>query len=268
MFLADYHTHTNYSPDSSCSIKERLQWAVDNNIKELCFTDHVDFFYSDDYSTSFDYNKYIKEIEVEKLAFNDKINIKYGLEIGLSHELTDKANEVVTSKDAILDFVIGSTHAVFKEDLYSNKNFFSGNKIDVYNKYFEQVLLNVQSFDKFDVHGHLDYVYRYNSNPNTELRYIEHKEIIDTILKTLIEKGKGIEINLSGIKYGGKDFYPSFDIVKAYKDLGGEIITIGSDIHEKQSVQQLIIDAQQQLREAGFNYFTTFEKRKPSFIKL
>ncbi len=266
MFIADYHLHTNYSPDATCSIKDRLAWAIENGMEEICFTDHVDSFYGDEYST-FDYAKYRSEIEKESAIYKDKLKIKYGMEVGLFPHLKDTANSIVNSAD--LDFVIGSTHSVNCRDLYDYKEFFtSRDKITAYEDYFKQILLNIQTLDYFDVHGHLDFVYRYSGYENPKLNYLEHKEIIDTILKTLIEKGKGIEINLSGIRYGANSFYPSVDIVKAYKALGGEIITIGSDTHEKQNVRDLILQGQEQLRDIGFDYFTTFEKRKPIFNKL
>ncbi len=266
MFISDYHLHTNYSPDASCSIKDRLAWAVENGIEEICFTDHVDSFYADKYRT-IDYRKYRAEIEKESAKYKDKLKIKYGMEIGLFPHLKDSAHNIVHAQD--LDFVIGSTHAVHKKDLYDYREFFrSRDKQTAYDDYFKQILLNVQTLDDFDVHGHLDFVYRYSGYDNPKLNYLDHKEIIDTVLKAIIEKGKGIEINLSGIRYGANSFYPSYDIVKAYKDLGGEIITIGSDTHEKQMVRDLIIRGQEQLKEIGFEYFTTFEKRKPNFIKL
>ncbi len=266
MFIADYHLHTNYSPDATCSIKDRLAWILENGIDEFCFTDHVDSFYGDKYTT-FDYKKYRAEIEKESAVYKNKFKIKYGMEIGLFPHLKDVANSIIEAED--LDFVIGSTHSVNNRDLYDYKDFFkSRDKLTAYNDYFKQILLNVQTIDNFDVHGHLDFAYRYSGYENPNIQYLEHKEIIDAVLKTLIEKGKGIEINLSGIRYGANSFYPSYDIVKAYKDLGGEIITIGSDTHEKQNVRALIIQGQQQLKDIGFDYVTTFEKRKPIFTKI
>ncbi len=266
MFIADYHLHTNYSQDSTCTIKDRLAWIVENGIEEFCFTDHVDSYYGDKYST-LDYKKYRAEIEKESAIYKDKFKIKYGMEIGLFPHLKDSANSIIEAAD--LDFVIGSTHSVDSKDLYDYKEFFrSRDKITAYNDYFKQILLNVQTIDNFDVHGHIDFVYRYSIYEDAKLYYKDHKEIIDTVLKTLIEKGKGIEINLSGIRYGANSFYPSYDIVKAYKNLGGEIITIGSDTHEKQNVRDLILQGQQQLKDIGFDYVTTFEKRKPIFTKI
>lgn len=266
MFIPNYHSHTDYSLDSNCPIKDRIKWAIENDINELCFTDHVDSFYGDVYSF-IDYNKYRKEIEKELSPYKNDLKIKYGVEIGLFPHMKEEANNYINAND--LDFVIGSTHSVHNKDLCMYKEFFSTqNKKDAYHKYFEQVLLNIKTIDNFDVHGHLDFVYRYSGYENPDLNYIDHKEIIDTILKTLIEKGKGIEINVSGPRYNCKEFYPQFDIVQAYKDLGGEIITIGSDTHAKEYVKTLLLQAHDQVKTAGFKYLTTFEKRKPIFNKI
>ena len=48
--------------------------------------------------------------------------------------------------------------------------------------------------------------------------------------------GKGIELNTGGFKYGLGHPNPCEDIIKRYKELGGEIITLGSDAHKCESL--------------------------------
>ena len=93
-------------------------------------------------------------------------------------------------------------------------------------------------------------------------------DIIETILKKLIDKGKGIEINTAGLRYGMGAPNPDLPVLKLYHDLGGEIITVGSDAHKPEDVAVYHKQAYQNLNEAGFRYYTIFKNRKPQFINL
>ncbi len=267
MFLADYHLHTNYSIDSRVSIKDRVKWAIENGINEICLTDHLDRESRDVTYTVHDFAKYKKEIQEEQAIYGDKIKIKFGMELGLIPHLHKDAKEIVKKHD--FDFIIGSTHEVNKVPLYESSTYYNGkDKLTAFNEYLDEVLNNSIMFDEFDVYGHIDYVYRYSNYPDNKLHYHDHNEIIDAIFKNFVERGKGIEINLSGVRYGHNSFHPNLEILKAFKKQGGEIVTIGSDTHNIQEVRPLIIQAQDMMKEAGFDYLTTFDKRQPSFIKI
>lgn len=82
------------------------------------------------------------------------------------------------------------------------------------------------------MYGHLDYIARYIPANSYTYDWHDFNDLICIILKTIIEQGKGIEINTAGLKYGMPEPNPCLDIVKIYHDLGGEIITVGSDAHE------------------------------------
>ena len=132
----------------------------------------------------------------------------------------------------------------------------------------ELILENIKKFSNFDVYGHLDYVVRYGPNKDKEYTYEKYKDILDSILKLLIEKGKGIEINTGGVKSGLKELHPCTSIVKRYRELGGEIITIGSDAHTPEHIASHFNRAEEVLKECGFKYYTIFEKRVAEFKKL
>ncbi len=267
MFLADYHLHTNYSIDSNVSIKDRVKWAIENGISEICLTDHLDREYTDVIYTVHDFTKYKKEIQEAQELYGDKIKIKFGMELGLIPYLHKDAKTIVKNND--FDFIIGSTHEVNKAPLYFDTIFYQNkDKLTVFNEYLEEVLNNSILYDEYDVYGHIDYVYRYSQYEDNKLHYAEHKEIIDAIFKNFVERGKGIEINLSGVRYGHNTFHPNLEILKAFKNQGGEIVTIGSDTHNLQEARPLIIQAQDMMKEAGFDYLATFEKRQPIFVKI
>ena len=97
--------------------------------------------------------------------------------------------------------------------------------------YFESILENISAYDGFDVYGHIDYVVRYGPNKNREYSYGRYKDILDEILKKLISMGKGIELNTGGYHYGLGEPNPCTAVIRRYRELGGEIITIGADAH-------------------------------------
>ena len=142
------------------------------------------------------------------------------------------------------------------------------NEDDCYREYFEETLKNAQSDVDFDVYGHLDYVVRYGPNKNKFYSYEKFADIIDEILRTLISRGKGIELNMAGFKYGLGHAHPIMDILKRYKELGGEIITIGSDGHAPEQIAWEFEKVPAILKEAGFTYFTTYKNRIATFKKL
>ena len=113
-------------------------------------------------------------------------------------------------------------------------------KEQVYRRYLEEIYTIIRSFNDFDVLGHLGYIRRYVPYDIKAMPFKNYDDIIEAILKWLIEHGKGIEINLSGYTYRLGSAIPEADIVKRYKELGGEIITLGSDAHEPSTYWKII----------------------------
>ena len=135
-------------------------------------------------------------------------------------------------------------------------------------RYLDVTLENIRAFDDFDVYGHLDYIVRYIPQGERRFSYPEYRELTDAILQLLIGKGKGIEINTGGYKAGLPDPNPCADMLRRYRELGGEIITMGSDAHTPDYVGCRFSDAKEVLRDCGFRYYTVFRERKPEFIPL
>lgn len=268
MYLTDYHIHTKYSPDSKISIDKRCKWAIENKIDEICITDHIENWSNgkDEYLVP-DYKNLIIDVEKAREKYKNKLKIKIGGELGIYYSLLKEANNIILSKD--LDYVLGSYHQVRDLRLHPKGELFVKNdRITAYNIYFEHVLDTLKNFDNFDCHGHLDVIARYNLYENKDFKYIEHKELVDEILKLTVEKGKGLEINVGSVHYKLKQFHPTIEVLKAFKNLGGEIVTIGSDSHALDNVNKDLILAQEMLKNAGFHYLSTYDKRKPNFIKL
>ena len=147
--------------------------------------------------------------------------------------------------------------------------YFQGKEEDAaYRGYFESILENLAVFDCFDVYGHIDYIVRYGPNQNQFYSYGKFADVIDEILRVLIQKGKGIEINTAGFKYGLGHPHPTEQILKRYRELGGEIITVGADAHKAEHVAFAFEKVPALLTEAGFRYYTVFRQRKAEFYPL
>lgn len=265
MFRADYHTHSSFSLDSDAPMENMIISAISKGLNEIAFTDHVDF---DDRYPFTDYKEYIPVIMDYMEKYKDRIHIVFGVEIGLENQWADKINTF--SKAFPFDFIIGSSHATQKYDLYfDQKEFFSNKtKKEAYSIYFDEIYKNILACDNFNVYGHLDFVSRYGMYEDNSLEYKDYSELIDRVLKALIERGKGIEINTSGFRYGIDTTYPSLTILRRYKELGGEILTCGSDSHTVGGVGNYIDYAYELAKAAGFKHITTFKNQKPNFISI
>lgn len=265
MYKIDYHMHTNFSSDSDAPMEEMIKSAISKGCNEIAITDHVDFDERYDFT---DYNVYIPVISELAHKYKEEIKVTFGVEIGLESLWADKINKITS--DFPFDFIIGSSHAVCTKDLYFDRQeYFSGKtKEEAYSTYFKEMLKNIDTCNDFCVYGHMDFISRYGTYEDNSLHYADYGDLIDGVLRSLIEKGKGIEINTSGFRYGIDNTYPSIDILKRYKELGGEIITVGSDAHYTKDVADHSDFAYDMLSEAGFKYISVFRNRKPEFIKL
>lgn len=266
MFLADYHIHTNFSIDGEAPMEDMLISAIDKGMNEIAFTDHVDF--DTKYYPEPDYESYIPVFNALKEKYKDKINVVFGVEVGLENKWADKINAFTSEYP--FDFIIGSSHATLTKDLYfDQKEYFEGKtKYEAYYTYFSELYKNIQTCHDFCVYGHMDFISRYGMYDDNALEYKDYADIIDECLKAIIDKGKGIEINTSGFRYGIGGTYPSMDILKRYKELGGEIITTGSDSHRTEDVADHIEYAYDMMKDAGFEYVSVFRQRKAEFLKI
>lgn len=265
--MKDCHVHTNISHDGISSIGEYLDMALKNGIDEITFTEHYDIYDGIDTNLkTLDVYNYLNEYMKYKEYSSVKIN--FGIEIGLQPDLQFRINDMVIRYP--FDYIIGSSHITCKKDMAVDKSFFDGyTRHDAYKRYFEEVLENIKIYDEeFDVYGHLDYVVRYGGYKEKKINYDEFKDILDEILISLIKKDKGIEINTSGIRYGLNIPHPNIDIIRRYKELGGSIITIGSDAHKASDLGSNFDMAIDILEKVGFDEVAFYHKRKPDFIKI
>ena len=265
--LWDVHMHSQFSGDSDAPQEDMVLTARDAGLGGICFTDHLDIDYPDDAAAFLlDLPNYTASILALQKKYHGKFPVHLGIELGLQPHLARVHADILSQYP--FDFVIGSSHVVHGFDPYYPAYYEGRREEDCYREYFESILENIYAFDGFDVYGHIDYVVRYGPTKNINYDWKDYQDVIDAILKLLIEKGKGIEINTGGFKYGLGHPNPTEEIIKRYRELGGEIITIGADAHAPQHIGYDFQKVPAILKEAGFDYFTVFKQRKPEFLKL
>jgi histidinol-phosphatase (PHP family) len=254
----DYHVHSNYSVDGVGKIRDYCRRAVEIGLMEIVFTEHFDYHPLDPGTGYFDFAGYSKEIEQAREEFGRYLTVKMGLEMGETHLYQEKTARFLANKD--FDFLIGSVHWIEQQALHID--FCCSKKVDeAFKRYFHEVAELVRG-GGFHVLAHLDVLKRYTPSWYPQFDAERYREEILTILENLIEKGIGLEINTSGLRFGLKETLPSRTILSWYKNMGGEIITIGSDSHRVVDLASGLWDGYELAKGLGFRYITGYSKGK------
>lgn len=281
---ADYHVHTEYSDDSLYPMEEVVKDAIRLGLDEICFTDHVDYGIKPDWDgpepivwrrggsgepdkiplANVDYPRYEAEIRKLREKYRGQITLRMGLEFGMQVHTIPLYEKLFARYP--FDFILLSVHQVEDKEFW-NQDFQRGRTREEFNRrYYEELLALVRRYRHYSVLAHPDLIARYDSAgpwPFEKLR-----PILTEILKTVIADGKGIEVNTSCHRYGLKDLTPSRDILRLYRELGGTVLTIGSDSHKKEHLGAFIRETMDELKEMGFEQFCTFEGMKPVFHRF
>ena len=269
MYLADYHTHSDQSPDARHSMTELVQAAVSAGLDELCFTDHMQPFewYTTQPHAAHDWRRFREEFARAQAAAEGKLCLRLGLEIGDAHRAPEHIQRLLEGAPE-LDFVIGSVH-LLSEAYDSADLYLFDPKDDAAARagmadYLEQVY-GMANWGQFSVLGHLTLPLRYlNENRGFHLTFDGFEAEIEEILRILIHKGLGIEVNTNR----GNTPLPDEKWLRMYRRLGGEIVTLGTDAHTPNFVGCAIRERQELLKACGFTHFCTFERMRPIFHEL
>ena len=214
-----------------------------------------------------DIDRYYKKYHAESLALAPDFDLRVGVELGVMPSTTKKLNTFVSTHPE-LDFIICSLHVVDGMDPYYPEYFEDKDDRSAYRHYFETLLTCVKEFDHFNVCGHLDYIVRYGRTKADQFDIHDYEDIFRELFPILVSRGQGIEIN-TGSLYRGLSFpHPHTDILKMYKDAGGEIITVGSDAHHAEHIGYGFDVARDLLLSHGFRYYTTFRGQTAEFHKI
>lgn len=268
MYKVDYHTHTSLgSPDAISTIDEICMAAISAGISELCITDHNEVNGWNGELYNFMDEQYLSAIEDAKKSYDGRLIVLAGMEIGQATQNSERAAKAACNHR--LDFVIGSLHNIAGvPDFYFLEYPDLQTCRDLMDKYFSE-LRQLILLGGFDVLGHLSYPLRYiRGRAGLDFDFTDYTDVIVEIYKLLISAGKGIEVNMSGLRQPLNQTMPAPNFIKLYRDCGGEIITLGSDAHAAVDIGAGIGQGQEILKEAGFRYQTVYRKRNPDFVIL
>lgn len=265
--LADMHVHTSFSQDSSATMEGMVEQAISMGMDMICITDHLDWdFPEKDLIFDFDVDEYQKKIERMQKKYAGKIEIRMGVELGMQPHLGDRYQALLDRYP--FDFVLGSLHLLQNRDPYYKDAFKGLTDEKAYKEYFDNTLLNVKKFHGFDSLAHLDYIVRYGKEKGKNYHVPEYMDVIDEILKELINHGKALEVNSAGLRKGLGFPNPHMDVIRRFKELGGEMVTVGADAHKPLHMGFGFEKVESILLDSGFQYYVRFKQRKPEFVRI
>lgn len=265
--MVDCHIHSQFSPDSEINLEKLIKIAIQKKLSGIIITDHFEYnFPNKNYNFDLDYIN--REKVISKLKKNNNnLKILSGVEFGLQKKYLDQLKEKINNFNNF-DFILLSLHAIDGQDIALPKFFKNKTINQIWEKYLSEILYLIKNFNNYDSIAHIGYIKRY-SNQNS-FDFFNSKEILilEEIFKHVIKNNKGIEINTSGYRYNLNNPIPDYNTLKLYKDLGGQILTIGSDSHKYEHTANFFDITKKELKKIGFNHLTYFENRKPIFYKI
>lgn len=290
--LSDFHMHSSFSADSSTPMEEQVKAAMARGLSSICFTEHLDLDWpydnspadgSDETPFVIDYEAYRGEFQRLQGKYQAHIQLYFGLELGLNLQYQSAIRDYL-DQHPDFDFIIGSTHSSRHMDPYY-PTFFDGITVEeALRRYFTDALQNVQAMPWFDSYGHLDYILRYamqqftekelrqllsqrgncSSTPHSfsDWAYENNRDLIDEILQSLIANHIALEVNTQPLKRGFPETNPGKAILRKYRELGGDLVTVGADAHRPDSVGFGLDAVADLLRACGFTSYVTYSKRQ------
>lgn len=256
--IMDMHVHSDNSPDGIHSPMYICEQAVDKGLRAIALTDHceTDKFFSQKYN-SMVFHSYFECLKA-KSSFEGELLVLLGIEI--AQPLHDKALSEKIISNHKYDIVLGSIHTPegfdcdVKEIPYDEINVY-----DFMKGYFRQ-LTELAYWDGCDVMAHITCpMRRIQGKYDIDFDYSKIAKETDELLKAIIENKKSLEINTSGLRQLMARPMPDISILKRYKELGGRLITIGSDAHSAADVGAGIREGMKIAGACGFekiNFYT------------
>lgn len=282
MKLIDCHTHTQFSVDSEADLGMCAERADRLGLAAYAVTDHCEcnswypaehYSDGDDMHDSYRYKDCfldsVMAVTALKEKYNGKLNLICGVEMGQPQAAPEAAAFI--NADERVDFIIGSLHQIRgeKDFYYIDYIDLGTDKIyDLLERYFME-LNEMCRTNSFDVLGHLTYCLRYmKQRHGIEPDISRFDDIIADSFRTLAQNGKGIEINTSGLRQGFGETFPNLRYTKLFREMGGEIISVGSDAHTAEDIGKNVRDGIEIAKAAGFTRIAYFKKRQPQFIAI
>lgn len=274
--LYDNHNHSQFSFDGGrTSVGKTVNSAIGKGLAGVCFTDHCDFFVPPMKAQHEEYVPEVFDVEARNAEI-DKVNVKCprdfhvfkGIEIGVQKSERDKIAAHLEKYS--FDEIIASVHYLDDMDPFWGGYYEGKTWRYAYGHYLETLYDEmVWLGDRFDIMGHYDYVTRYAPYPECSILYKDFPDILDSMLRYLAENGKALEINTKTYQdFKGRTPVLDKNILMRYRELGGEIISLGSDSHDADRVGFNFERTAALVSRCGFKYLAHFDKRKPVMLPI
>ena len=257
--------HTRFSADGQASLEEMCEAAIQHGLREICFTEHVDWLPWDETRDHFDASAYVPAARRCAEAYAGRLAVRTGLEISEPHLAAGRIQDLLRAWP--FDFVLGSAHWIDQSGVYLSRLYPLHPAEHVEREYFHRVL-ELAETGEFDSLAHLDLVRRYRPSELGPLDTLAHAEAIRAVLETVVARDKAIEINTSPLRRGLASTCPDLTVLRWYRELGGEKVTVGSDAHAPDQVGTGFDVALELLRAARFSRVVRFEQRRPVWVEV
>jgi len=261
----DYHVHTRFSIDSRSEMSAVCEEAVARGLREVAFTDHLNW--GPGYPTDhLDLDQYAAEVDRCRALFDGRLRVQLGLEVGEPHVFAGRVAPLL--RDRPFDIVLGSVHYVGGSRPIFEEAYFARPTREACGAYFRDVAALAAEGD-YDVLAHLDVIRRYAREFGRVYDGpAPYADPIRAALRAVVERGKGIEVNTFALRSGHDEPFPSLEILRWYRELGGEVLALGSDAHVPEDVGSSFDGALEMLRGLGFTRLATFERREMRWIAI
>ncbi|MGI5837642.1 MAG: histidinol-phosphatase, partial [Chloroflexota bacterium] len=273
MKYLDYHLHTHVSHDAAGMILEHARQAEKAGLSELCFTEHLDFYPSDDglscstIPSEAQLAGYLEELR--DAAQRTDVVLRAGVELDYKPEADRWVRELL--RKFSFDFVLGSVHNVDAlgisdrdgAELYFRQRGVWQGCLDYY-----EIVEKAVDTGLFDSFAHLDLMKRFRPENSELMKQRELRDRIVSILDRMAATGTGIEINGAGLIHDPREAYPSLELLKLARERGVTILTVGSDSHRPGTVGRHLPECLQLAREAGYTHIYTFQERLGRSVSL
>ncbi len=263
--MFDYHVHTTRSVDCATPIESSCEAAIAQGIAEIAFTDHVDHEPADEGFGFYDYDLYVVDVERARDRYGDRLVILAGAEVDFNTGIADEVERFLA--DHHYDFVIGSVHYGETGEIIFPE-YFSGRSLDqVFVPYFEQVQAAVET-GWFDTIGHIDLPKRYAPQSAGDYDPLRYERQLSAIFAAMVRRRMSFEINTSGLRQAPKTSMPGPQIVSLYQEMGGELVTVGSDSHVAGTIGGGIERTLEMLLICGIQEISSFRNRQRTQVSI
>lgn len=259
MKLFDQHVHTHFSQDSTESLQNYIDKAIELGVDTLVFTNHIDYDYVT-YNNNWvvDFDKELEEIKEYRKKYSN-MKIYQGVEFGYTASRVKEINELI--KNNQFNVINYSMHYSYGIDYYVQDEFKKKGIKETVLLYLKSVIEMLDAPIDFDVLCHVDYGFKTAHLIDSSLVLSEFEEELKIIFNKLIKLDKCLEINTK-VQEAINDDSNVLYLLKLYKECGGKHLTLSSDAHRVDRLCSSFDKYLQIIKDAGFDELNYFVERK------